>query len=373
MTTTAKSLLSHWLEAATKKEFTSAELELRQTTITRILSNSQLSYWIGLVKLFSGFSEGDATETIALIGEFFKDDQKFPLANNVQLVRALAGCIIAQKIESESPLSNTLMLSILTINFPKSKAELPIPEILTRTEELWKIKCFTNRELPSASKITPLKIPATVTKVALTAETGSSVNDKVQAHLNTLFTDSRSQQQLINKIAAFLTDIEQRVASNSEETNILSWILNSYSRGVSASFLEIGSTKLSFIGAKDLADLTTIPPGLSIAEGALNKMLELSGNATTKTSLAAIVHELNANSPYSGWVANTLKNPLLPSGESITPLFYALHCYKEHNQESDWNLSFKRKSGFSAEYEAPLLDFAMQFYRESMLIANNKS
>lgn len=373
MTTTAKSLLSHWITVATKKELTATELELRQATITRLLGNNQLPYWVGLIKLFSGFSKEDATEATALISEFFKDDQTFPLANNAQLIRALAGCMIARKIESDSSLSNTLMLSTLTINFPKGKAELSVPAILTRVEELWQAKCITNRDLPSVSKITPLKIPSAITKVALTTEPNSSVNDKVQAHLNTLFTDSRSQQQLLNKIASFLTDIEQRVLSNSEETNILSWILNSYSRGISASFSDIGATKLSFIGAKDLADLTTIPPGLSIAHGALNKMLELSGNAVPHVSLATIVDELNRDSPYTDWVAQILKSPLIPAGESITPLLYALHCYKEHDQESDWKSSFKRKSNFSADDEAPLLDFAMQFYKECMLLAHSNS
>lgn len=361
MTTTAKDQLPRWIGAAAKKEILPAELELRQATINKLLAKTQLSYWIGMIKLFSGFSDDDGPEFLELMKDFFKDDDNFPLKNNSHLVRVLAGSILAQKIESRSTLSDTLMLALLTANFSKDWAALPIPEMLPQTQNLWIRKCSTSRELPSANNMSQSK--TTSSKASLAA--GTSINEKVQEHLNTLFADVKSQQKLISIIVTYLADLEKKVASNSEETNILSWILREHSREVPASFAEIGASRLSFIGTKDLAGLTAIAPGLPDARGILHKMLQTAGSSESTIKLAEIVRDLREKSPYTDWVTETTNLSLISSGESITPLLYALHC----SQEAGWEQAFDLKAGFPVEYETTLLSFAMQFYKECMLMS----
>ncbi|WP_201980427.1 GTPase-associated system all-helical protein GASH [Hymenobacter rubidus] len=361
MTTTAKDQLPRWIEAVAKKEIPSAQLELRQGTISKLLGKTHLPYWIGLIKLFSGFSDEDGPEFNDLMKEFFKDDDNFPLKNNSQLVRVLAGSLLAQKIESRSTLSDTLMLALLTANFATNRAELPILELLVQIEALWLQKCSTSRDLPSANGMSQPK--TTSSKATLVA--GATINEKVQEHLNSLFTDVKSQHKFISSIVTYLTDLEKRVASNSEETNILSWILREHSREVPASFTEIGATRLPFIGAKDLAVLTAIAPGLPDARGILHKMLQTVGTSDDTITLAEIVRAFKEKSPYTEWVTETTKLSLISSGESITPLLYALHC----SQEPGWEQAFPLKASFPLEHETTLLNFAMQFYKECMLMS----
>lgn len=343
MTTLASALLPHWIVTGTKTEVSPTEQDAYQATITRLLKKENLPYWFGLVKLFSGFNK-DAEEGDELMKEFSKEFPKFPVRENEHLLRVLAGCILAQKAESDSPITDKIILSLLTINFSKDKATLPLPEVLTRTEDLWKEKSKANRALPAASKLSTVP-----------------TKDKPLS--------AADQKQFINSIAPFFIDIEKRVASNSEETNVLSWLFSSYSRAIEASFAQIGATKLSFVGAKDLADLTIIPLGLPNARGILSKMLEITRSPVGNVHLTDIVRELNEESPYTDWVSETIKLRLIPSGESITPLLFALHCHAEYSDKADWKPTFELRTGFAAGFETDLLTFAMQFYKECMLLS----
>ncbi|RYF59730.1 MAG: hypothetical protein EOO27_08355, partial [Comamonadaceae bacterium] len=113
-----------------------------------MLKNDELPYWFGLIKLFSGFKDVEVANELA--AEFIKGVPKFPQQGNEQLLRVLAGCILAQKTESSSPSTDKITLSLLTANFSTKKEDLPIPELLTRTEALWKQECLANRALPAA-------------------------------------------------------------------------------------------------------------------------------------------------------------------------------------------------------------------------------
>jgi hypothetical protein len=294
-----------------------------------------------LIKLFSGFKDTEVASQLA--AEFIGGVPKFPQQGNDMLLRVLAGCIIAQKTESNSPAADKITLALLTTNFSK-KEELPIAELLTRTEALWKKACLANRALPAA--FNPNTIPT---------------KDKPLS--------AADQKKFISDVIPFFDNLQKRVAANSEETNILSWLFSSYSRGVEASFTQIGATKLAFIGAKDLADFTLIRPGLPIARGILNKMLDSNGGAANEVRLSDIVHELTAESPYVEWVADAIKSRVIRSNESITPLLYALHCHDEFSKEMNWEPPFKIKTGFAADFTTNLSSFAMQFYKECMLMS----
>lgn len=342
MTTPATDMLSHWIAKGVQKELTSNEQDTYQATITRLLKHDELPYWFGLIKLFSGFKDTEAANELA--AEFIKGVPKFPQHGNEQLLRVLAGCIIAQKTESNSPSNDKIIISLLTANFSTKKEDLPILGLLTRIEALWKQKCLDNRALPAALSLNTVP---TKDKPLTTAD----------------------HKKFISDIIPFFANLEKRVAANSEETNILSWLTSSHSRAIDASFTQIGATKLTFIGAKDLAGFTLIQPGHPIARGILNKMLDSSGDSMREVTLSDIVDQLNAEPLYTDWVAETIRPRFMPSSEVITPLLYALYCHAEFNSETDWKPIFKPKAGFAADFTASMSSFAMQFYRECMLVS----
>ena len=342
MTTPATALLAPWIAKGAHKELSSDEQDAYQTTIAKLLKNDELAYWFGLIKLFSGFKDVEVANELA--AEFIKGVPKFPQQGNEQLLRVLAGCILAQKTESSSPSTDKIILSFLTANFSTKKEDLPIPELLTRTETLWKQECLANRALPAALSLNTI---ATKDKPLTPAD----------------------QKKFISDIIPFFDNLDKRVAANSEETNILSWFFTSHSRAIDASFTQIGATKLAFIGAKDLAGFTLIQPGHPIARGILNKMLDSSGSSMHEVPLSEIVHELNAEPLYTDWVAEIIRPRFMASGEVITPLLYALYCHAEFSNETDWKPIFKPRAGFTADFTTNLSSFALQFYKECMLMS----
>jgi hypothetical protein len=66
----ATAMLSHWIARRTQKELTSTEQDAYQTTIAKLLKNDDLTYWLGLIKLFSGFKDAEVTSEFA--AEFIK-------------------------------------------------------------------------------------------------------------------------------------------------------------------------------------------------------------------------------------------------------------------------------------------------------------
>lgn len=341
MTTPATAMLSHWIARRVQKELTPNEQDAYQATIAKLLKKDDLTYWLSLIKLFSGFKDAEVASELA--AEFIKGVSKFPQQGNDMLLRVLAGCIVAQKTESNSSAADKVTLALLTTNFA-NKEELPISELLTRTEALWKKECLANRALPAALNL-------------------NTIPTKDKPH------STADQKKFLNDVIPFFDNLQKRVAANSEETNILSWLFTSYSQGVEAPFTQIGATKLAFIGAKDLADFTLIQPGLPMARGILIKMLDSNGGAANEVRLSDIVHELTAESPYVEWVADTIKSRVIRSNESTTPLLYALHCHDEFSKEMNWEPPFKIKTGFAADFMTNLSSFAMQFYKECMLMS----
>ncbi len=114
MTTPATTLLSHWLVKTAKIEGSSIEVDAYQVTITRLVEKEDSPFWVGLIKLFSGFNK-DVEEADDLMKEFIKELPKFPVRDNEHLLRVLAGCILAQKTESDSPTADRIILALLTI------------------------------------------------------------------------------------------------------------------------------------------------------------------------------------------------------------------------------------------------------------------
>ena len=98
-------------------------------------------------------------------------------------------------------------------------------------------------------------------------------------------------------------------------------------------------------------------------------MLDNSGGSVHEVPLSDIVHELNAESPYTEWVAETIRPRFTASSEVITPLLYALYCHADFSNEADWKPIFKPRAGFAADFTTNLSNFAMQFYKECMLMS----
>lgn len=374
----AKDLFREWYSQSVKIALDSPEINLRQASIDRLIANSSSTFWLDSVRLFYGILEEMQPTYQQYVKECREDDSSFPLRNNQNLLRTIAGCVVAQKIESgRSALNDVLCLSLLTTNFLNRFGSYPLVELPPRALTEWLRECrmmrSINKELTYKSSSTEVKskkidIPEiTDTSYGADANSVRGAMKRVQEHLTSLQADIKTvSNHFANNDKAFdstLSQINTRFDVLSEESNILWWLFSGYSRDFDQQFNEIGLPAMSIIGPKELADLTLILPGLGHVKAHLSKSFSLAAEGkTADQSIKAIV---DSGRKVGVQVEDFI--PKIPENyQDLLPCLFGLHCSEEFGES--WADVYKKKSKIDSDHKVSLLDFAEQLYRECLFV-----
>lgn len=381
MSYSAKSLFSDWYIQGVKYEVNEQELVARKKAAATVVGLKKPEIWYDIVKIFYGLLPEQSATYQLIVSEFKKEDDDFPLLKNHHVVRLLAGCILAQKIETEDAalLSQRLCLALLTSAYGKLSAELPLPELPSRAQAIWVNQCVRVRQpapnlayhysLSKAAVGAKLELPAekSVSGTVL-AETFNTAIGKIQAQVNNLATDSKAARQSSQLLPDILTDIDSRLRTISEETNALWWLYSTFSRDFDKSFREIGLLPMCVCAPKELADLTLLLPGFPNYKSLLYKALLESGlPAQTETvAFTAIIESLESLDEQGTWMANLAGN--VPENlAAFLPCLYALKCFQDYKAGKTWQTVFKKQNVFDLSAKVAPLTFAQQLYQELLL------
>lgn len=368
MNQTSKSLFTDWYNAGLKKEAGLEELKLRREAIDKILKENTYDFWLNIAQVYLGLSDENSEAFQDIASRFKSVDDLFPL-KNVNLLRVLSGCLIAEKMEINDNLSCDVLSLAIIIN--SDKGDNIIPELSDRAKKFYIRECESKRVASITTNSILLKA-TTAKPVMPTMSDHTGIPDFVKQLTVYLNSTTKDVAQLItaaNTLATTQnTQIKKAYDALSEETNILWWLFSESSDILEKSMSAIPMNLLTIIVALELQKLTTIIPGAGKVSSIIRKALSNVGDPNQLSTIEEFVVSTKE-------VQETIGKNLItqrPTAKALTPLTSALLAYVQFS-ESEWKVVLQKALGLDTTNTLSAIDFAKQLYFESMLlrICNN--
>jgi len=195
--------------------------------------------------------------------------------NDLEL-RVLAGSTIVCLLEmGSSDFADVAALGLVCSDYRGLYTNTPLPEIVTRAREhlFSRSTHLRARDEVPAVNFTDLNNDENLVQSVRQACVSGSLPDLGDL-LPALFKDLVFA---INQRTASIENVMSRLSERQrllqEESNILWWVFGEYSRDLKQPMVALGLPTTCLIGAKELADLTTVLPGPLAASAFLDKMI----------------------------------------------------------------------------------------------------
>lgn len=362
MSYSAKALFSDWYNTGLKRETPVEELQQRRKIIDGYMKDTDVDFWLGLLKIYLGINTQNSAEYISLVDKFKSNDEFFSVTNT-NLLRLLAGCSIAEKIEENaSYLSDMLALGIC-IHLGQ-QIEI-LPQLTPLAEEFWISKSENGREM--TTKLAPKKLTQSFAKVTMTAGTESpeatTVADETIKNLGLVLKDTNNLLVHANILFDLISELQTNQKYLSEESNVLWWIFGGYSEIVNRKFSVIAPKLSAVIIPLELNNLTVNLPGLGKIDNFVTKIFELNKAKKEGGTLENIITSI-ANDTEAIQKALPIIDPAVID---LCPILNAAHCFTEFSV-NEWKSVYERRGGINTEIQLELSLISNQIYKELMLI-----
>lgn len=329
---------------------TNEMLRLRWEGIITLTKKANVDLVMDLVLFYYGKQVSD--ERLKNVTSIFQDkDATFSLKNNSAELKVLAGASLLELLEKKNELSTLTALLVVCYSFGRL-GEGILPELvgacdnyLLNKDNDERIKNLTAVKLNTSKKLTD----------ELTKHNTAPTFESLKVPLQQIGTDLEQQKSAIRAL-------ELKLAQRYEESQVLWWLFGEFSSEMQCHFLELNNSAWVFI-AKELADKTESQSGLASAKAFLYKALKISNKHTAKTSFSQSI-PLVDEQWLKGLNANIEDARLKP----FIPTLVALSFYSNPATRETWLPNLESTTlGFNPASEFPLVEMALQSYRERLL------
>lgn len=304
-----------------------------------------------------------------LLGENFTGalkaaDAAFPLRDNDEELRVLAGAFLHALLEKSEPdeQSELAALGLVATAFAGRDARLPNVDHLKRARQFVHERA---RDLRSAEPIEALPkrglSKAAIGDIKTQCETNTTTN--LGPPLSDILDAISGQLQAIQDgLWKELSWQRTRIDTQDEELKLLWWLQTSISREIGVPFASIGASA-PLILAAEVAALVSQLPGPSFATDLLVQALIDSGQSESKSSIAEMI-----NATTSQWrdalVARVDPKPV----GALCPIMFAVSCSLETDEPDAWHPIYRKHCEISLTQAFPAIQLATQFYNERMFL-----
>lgn len=371
----AKALFPDWYSRGIKRPVDPSEISILRSVIEKILSKEDKLFWIDLVRLFLGFTSVDDPAVVGFNNLFKEADENFPITNNRNLLRLLAGCTIAQKIElNDSTLSDLLSLSLITGSFGERCADLPITELLEQAESFWFTECESvravkeNFSIPTkpVTKIPPMP-DLTLANGSYGSPTTDSVNkalEQIKTQLNKVIEETGTPSGFIKSVNLSFINIQQALKVRAEEMNVLWWLIGNYCNLQKTPYKKM-STDNALMGlALDLAELTIFIPGLGRVDNIIAKAISQNDIQADSINFFETLNSIQGEPQ----LLEALKASQEEAVAQLCPYLFAAKCLASYPNENVWKSVFKGKIEIADSLKTSGIEAVNQLYKELMLV-----
>jgi hypothetical protein len=324
-------------------------------TVAKTRSRARL---IELLRLFLfPTAEGDVLKrwTDELIGI----DPEFPVSQNLQEVRLLAGFAIVATFEEVSTASDTLALGMRAARFPEGRVKPIQPAILTEAEEYARSRSRKLRPDEFATDdAADLTNPLTRRAKAIEdAETGGDATKIATAEAG--YRDAVARTFLSSHRA-----MAKRVEQLAEESALLWWVLGEYSDTLQEPLHNLPPAAYAFPAAAEAAARSVYlapPPSIGAL---LARALRSCKPETKKLTLIDYVTTVN-----SAWRASQARSLIIADCRDLVPVSAVLEKTEElGNASTAVRTVAKICPGLKADLPLTPAQAASQFYNEILFV-----
>lgn len=367
MNFTATDLFPDWYQKGINKDVTTEELAIRKGAILEIITITDKTTWINVLKVYLGICKFECEEYNQVVEFVRKGDENFQVQNE-NLVRTIAGCAIGQKIDqNDHLLSDVLSLGLICSETLPNINHL-IPELLARANNFWLNECEKNRQVDLDFKIGSLvstsEVKVEIPELSPDQTTWKANSDAVIKIIKALQKDLTVANQEIILQQQALKSIKTNFNALFEETNVLWWLFRTYSSIAKKQFNELNSETLSVVAAFELFDLTSSYPGIGGIDGIISKALTNSANHIADQTMT-IDSVIESVITIETGIKVNLSNELQELRE-LTPLLTAIRCGIEYSD--GWKAIFKKQSTLQVDLPLTCKRFSLYLYKELMFI-----
>lgn len=340
-------------------------LERRWLGITAILENVTRETVIAALRVLTL----PKTDPSVVLGETFtaafkEADAAFPLRDNAEELRVLAGAFIHALIEQSEPttLTDLAAMGLVAAGFAGRDARLPNVDHLTRARQFVHERARDLRSTGSLGELPKRGLTQSAID-ALKAQCDTNSATNLGPPLTTLFAAISAQLQAIQSdLWEELRVQNARLDTQDEELKLLWWLQTSVSRDLGVPFANVGAAA-PVILASEVAALVSQVPGPSFATDLLVQALIDAGQGESKCSITEV---LNATTNQWRRALMEVVDPK-PLG-ALCPVTFAISCSLETDEPDAWHPIYRKHCEISLSQAFPTLQLAAQFYNERMFL-----
>lgn len=290
---------------------------------------------------------------------FWKHDSAFRMTGNDLEIRRLCGATVIQVLNSDFDGKLAIALACVCLNFGGSYSDFGLSAMSDEAESILQGLSAAVRSTHAMEK----RFPARVMVPAKTLARVKQLSEEGQDHvpIKELHDVLTQFGKGINQVTRDNRLLQDALATQREETDILWWLTGACSNDLNQPFASMGAGVSAIIAGKELADHVVQRPGPLSVTNILNRVIEKCEHPGVTHSLNALVTEVPM-----GWKTEVSDSTC---GEAL--LYCPLHAAMIHTvtveNDPSWVTPFSRHFRHCPSAEISPEVLSLQMYRERLL------
>jgi hypothetical protein len=315
----------------------------------------------GVIELLRAFTlpRPDKASIKKLTDEFLSFDQEFPVTNNSELVRVMAGVVMVASFADASVKSDAFSLGLRAASFQGRRGPPAQAEIVKEAEDYLAKEAARMRANDFSHDIDSSEQGlASAYDLMRTAE---SAGDEAQAQ------SARAAYQ--KAVSDAISDADQvladRIARLAEESAMLWWVLGEFSDQLDRRISSLSASEFALIAAAEAAERTQLLPPPPSIDALLSKAIHGCKSGVNKRSPFK-EYLLNSN---EDWRARQIDKLNFRDCIDLVPITASLQKMVESDDADAVSKMLPRLCpGVAAEIVMTPVDAARQFYAELIFL-----
>ena len=312
------------------------------------------AYMLELARLFFGLGKPSEKFLQDFRNVFQEADPAFPVKDNDLELRLLAGAELADCWFSHPGPRGYFATLLVLCGSVQGKRPAIVPDIVTLAAQQLSAQCI--RRFNAASLGTPAKFEAK----AISALKGQLAQNNTQSLAEPFVALTHE----VTRLQKVLGALQQRLALQAEETNMLWWMLGEHGRDADKHLAALPPAVVPLTVGIDLADLVEVLPGPMAVVAFLNRALRLTEAKPDTTLRLRDCIAAVSTEEREKWVEADRWTEAL--GE-VCAIHDTLKLSLASSQKEAWLPAFQERTGFTEDFTMSAQELAYQAYLEVLL------
>lgn len=344
---------------------TSDELQKRWAGIELISKKPTKATVIALARIFA-VGPQEVPETPAIVEAFRNKDDTFPLRENSNLLRTLAGAALRNIIEEKQPLATMAAFALVSASFGSRMDRVPERDHVLAAQSYLVSQSvqLRSRSASPSVKYTPLS-DSKIDELFSTSVFQQNNFSNSKATFVGAFAELQSNiKAAFSDLAKVVAEANQMALARDEEIDTLWWLMTAFSAELNVPFKDIPKSAAPTILGVEYFDLLKFLPAPSSCIGLLGRALEMSQiDLGAGISFQDLVNEVPR-----AWRERRIPQNELLQHAGVCPLSFAMRKSLEVDGASEWIPAFKKACDIGSEEKALPLVVAQQVMNEQALL-----